>query len=160
MTAEALVRGLERRAEEFAACIRALAGDAFLRKMNGWSPRDVVAHLIGWSRYTMEGCEELRAGAPPSYLSDWRVDFRTINAASVQRFGSEHREELLDHLEASLEELKKYLLSIPSEEWELDPGVAYQGHRITVQNSVEGLIGDYVHHTRQIEEWRTKQRGS
>jgi hypothetical protein len=160
MTAEELVRRLERRAEEFAACIRALAGDAFLKKMNGWSPRDVLAHLIGWSRYTIEGCEQLRGGVPPSYLSDWRVDFRTINAASVRRFSSEHREELLDELAASLEQLKKYVFSIPSEEWARDPGVAYRGHRITVQNGIEGLIGDYVHHTRQIEEWRTKQRGS
>jgi hypothetical protein len=153
ITVEEQLERLERRVEEFVACIRGLPDRQFLAKMNGWSPRDVVAHLIGWSTYTIEGCEEMRRGERPSYLSDWRVDFQNINAVSVQRFCSEDKQELLDELAASLEVLKQYLRSIPREEWASNPGVNYLGYRITVQNSIEGLTGDYAHHTRQVEEW-------
>ncbi len=157
MTVEERLERLERRVAEFVACIRGLPDELFLMKMNAWSPRDVVAHLIGWSTYTIEGCEDMRRGEPPSYLSEWRIDFRDINAQSVRRFSSGHKSALLEELAASLEALRRYVRSIPDEEWAFDPGVDYHGHRITVQNSIEGLAGDYAHHTRQIEAWKARQ---
>jgi len=33
---------------EFCDCIRSVPDRRFLEPMNGWSPREVVAHLIGW----------------------------------------------------------------------------------------------------------------
>ncbi len=156
MTVEEQLARLEREVAEFLACVQGLPEAAFVTKMDGWSPRDVVAHLIGWSTYTIEGCQEMRNGRPPSYLSDWRVDFRNINAVSVRKFNSEDRILLLEQLAASLKTLKEYLRSVPAKEWASDPGVEYHGHRITVQNSIEGLTADYAHHTRQIEAWNAR----
>jgi hypothetical protein len=36
----------------FVECVRSLQEDQFLRKLNHWSPRDIVAYLIGWNRAT------------------------------------------------------------------------------------------------------------
>jgi hypothetical protein len=153
MTVEQEIRALEHCVQQFISSIYALPEELFTELMEGWSPRDVLAHLIGWNRYTIEGCDQMRRGEAPSYLSDWKGDFKHINAASVERYNSEDREELLGELDASFEELKRYLRAFPEAEWLRVPGVTYCGHRITVQNSLNGLEQDYLHHARQIRRW-------
>src|SRR5262252_489435 len=76
----------------FAQSIAALPEDLFLTKIVNWTPRDVVAHLIGWNRYTREGCAQMQAGKEPSYLSDADNDFRHVNAASVERYAERDRQ--------------------------------------------------------------------
>ena len=71
------LRDLEQGLERFKVCIEALPEDLFLQPMNGWSVRDVVAHFIGWNRYTIEGCGDILRGVRPFYLDDDRNDFRT-----------------------------------------------------------------------------------
>lgn len=156
MTVEQMIQAIERSVQEFKRSIDVLPEQLFSEAMDGWSPRDVLAHLIGWNRYTIEGCEQMRRGESPSYLSDWEEDFKHLNAASVQQYRSENRHELLDELDSSLEELKRYLRSMPEAEWARGPGVTYCGHWISVQNSLEGLEQDYLHHAQQIREWSSQ----
>jgi hypothetical protein len=42
-------RSLRQAYKEFVDLIHSLPEALFLSSMNGWSPRDVVAHLIGWN---------------------------------------------------------------------------------------------------------------
>ena len=56
----ARLNALQEAFARFRDCVAALPGERFLERMNGWSPRDVTAHLIGWNRYTVEGCRETR----------------------------------------------------------------------------------------------------
>jgi hypothetical protein len=44
------IASFEKEVAAFEECIRSLQEDQFLRKLNHWSPRDIVAHLIGWNR--------------------------------------------------------------------------------------------------------------
>ena len=137
----------------FRACADALPGGRFLERMNGWSPRDVTAHLIGWNRYTAEGCREILRGVCPSYLEDESNDFSTVNRESVERYASSDRNELLAELDASFDELKAFLHTLSDLQWDNDFGVRYKGHIITVGDNVDGLRMDYDRHREGIEAW-------
>jgi hypothetical protein len=153
MTLKEQVNELSCRVEEFVRCVDSLPGDSFLEKMDDWSPRDILAHLIGWNRYTIEGSGQIRNGHIPFYLVDPGDDFSKVNAVLVRQYSSRDKRELLDELETSCQELKLFLLSLDPADWERDYGVRHQGFPVTIQNNVEGLIDDYLHHREQIEAW-------
>jgi len=157
MTLEEQINKLSGAIAEFVSFIDSLPGDAFLKRMDNWSPRDVLAHLIGWNRYTIEGCEQIRRGETPFYFVDSGDDFSKVNAVSVQRYSFRDRRQLIDELEAAFLELKRYLRSLAAADWEADYGVRYEGGPVTIKNTIYALISDYVHHREQIEEW-TKRR--
>jgi hypothetical protein len=56
MTRERALQALQSAFETFTACMSTLAVPVFLRRATELAPRDVVAHLIGWSRSTRTGC--------------------------------------------------------------------------------------------------------
>jgi hypothetical protein len=153
MTIAEQISELSRSVEEFASCVASLSGGWFLKPIDAWAPRDVVAHLIGWNRYTITGCEQIRNGETPFYFSDPGEDFSKINATLVQAYASQDKQEILDELAASLQELTQYLRSLDPADWERDYGVRYQGEPITIRNTVDALMGDFVHHQQQIEAW-------
>lgn len=151
MTVEKDIGRLAASAVEFAACVAALPEALFLAPIDAWAPRDVLAHLIGWNRYTVEGSQLLLRGEMPPFYVDAGDDFAAVNAVSVQRFASRDRHKLLAELEASLQELEQYLLALSANEWEA--GVQHGPHRITIRNSVQALADDYAHHQAHIERW-------
>lgn len=55
---------------QFVQYVEAIPHDLWLTKIVNWTPRDVVAHLIGWNVCMLEGCELMRAGKAPTYLND------------------------------------------------------------------------------------------
>jgi len=151
MTLEEQINKLSGAIGEFVSSIDSLTGDTFLKRMDDWSPRDVLAHLIGWNRYTIEGCEQIKRGEPPFYFIDSGDDFSKVNAVSVQRYSSRDRRQLIDELNTSFGELERYLRSLGSAEWKADYGVRwYAGGRVTIKNTIDALISDYVHHREQI----------
>ena len=152
-SSEYRLRDLERAVEQFKACIEALPEGLFLEPMNGWSARDVVAHLIGWNRYTIEGSRDILRGVRPFYLDDDSNGFCNVNAASVQKYASTCRQELLGKLDASFNELKEYLLSLTLSQWCKDTAVEHEWATITVENTVFGLRDDYDKHRHAIQTW-------
>jgi hypothetical protein len=88
MTREQDLQALQSAFEMFTTCISTLSGPVFLRRVTQWAPRDVLAHLIGWNRYTVTGCEQIGQGTIPFYLADADYDFRHVNADSVQTYTS------------------------------------------------------------------------
>ena len=50
MINQMLLEQLQRNVHSFIRTVRTLSTEQFLTKMNGWAPRDVTAHLIGWNR--------------------------------------------------------------------------------------------------------------
>lgn len=152
-TVAARLSALDEAFARFRACAAALPSGRFLERMNGWSPRDVTAHFIGWNRYTIEGCREILRGVRPSYLADEPNDFSNVNRESVERYASSDRDALLEELDASFDDLKTFLLTLSAPQWEGDFGVRFKGHVITVENNVEGLRTDYDRHREAIEAW-------
>jgi len=139
--------------KDFAGYIDSLPQDLFLKKIDDWSPRDILAHLIGWNRYTIEGGQQIARGETPLYFIDPGDDFCKVNAVLVRKYHSTNKQELLSELEVSTHELKQFLLSLDPAEWESDYGVSYEGGHVTIKNTIDALIGDYVQHKEQIMRW-------
>lgn len=153
MTIETQITRLGLSVEDFARCVASLNEELFLKNLNLWSPRDIVAHLVGWNRYIIEGSKQIRRGELPFYDIDPGENYSNVNAVLVREYSSRDKKELLDELKASTQELKQFLHSLDSSEWDHDYGVRHQGSTITIRNTVDELIEDYDKHREQIEKW-------
>lgn len=154
MTIEAQLRRLEKNVGDLHRCVSSLDGRLFVTPINRWSPRDIVAHLVGWNRYLVEGGHQIRRGELPFYDIDPGDNYSKVNAILVCKYASTNREELLNDLRVSAEELQQYLRSLDTTEWDRDYGVRHAGATVTIRNSVDELIDDYHHHREQIAAWR------
>jgi hypothetical protein len=140
--------------QHFSKLIGSLSDEQFLSPMNGWAPRDVVAHLIGWNRLMIEASLSLRSGKPPAYYDDAGHDYSNINASFTAKYSSQSKPELLAELQLSLEELVKFVDSLPIEELSSTHGVMHHGgDPATIAEIIESLTSDYEDHAREIEEW-------
>jgi hypothetical protein len=138
----------------FVASAGAIPSDAFLHVVTEWSPRDVVAHLIGWNVYTLDGCRDLQQGVAPSYMSDEEEDFKNVNAASTRRYASQEKSELLGQLNATAGELLRYLDDLEPAAWDRDYGVSgLSGRPTLISQHVEALAADYLGHAQEISSW-------
>jgi hypothetical protein len=117
----------------FGGCIRSLQQDQFLRKLNHWSPRDIVAHLIGWNRALIQGSNQIRNGELPFYDIDPGENYSKINAGFVKEISSESREELLSAMDTSVLELSDFLRTLNPKEWDHDYGVKHKEAMITFE---------------------------
>ena len=143
--------------QDFTKLIDSLSDEQFLSPMNGWAPRDVVAHLIGWNSLMIESSLSILAGNPPSYYNDAPNDYRNINSSFTAKHSSRSKQELIAELQVSVEKLEKFICALPIEELTADHGVMhYSGVPATITKIIHSLAGDYHYHTRQIEEWLTK----
>ncbi len=152
---EAQIEELERALEDFVEVLSTMDEKRLQESLGRWTARDVIAHLVGWNRYTLEGCRELREGRLPFYDVDPGENYSKINAVLVREISSDKKDDLLRDLRTSSVKLKDYLRALPPEEFERDFGVRHQGKTVTIRNSVDELIEDYVHHRHQIEDWES-----
>ena len=152
------LRSLKRAYEDFRDCILSIPDDLYLSPISHWSPRDIVAHLVGWNRNMIDACNAILRGETPSYYVDAPNDYRNINAAFVARYSSQNKAALLDELASSIEELQQYVSRLDQIELDADHGVVHhRGGPATVTRTVESLTGDYRYHRQKIIEWlRTK----
>ncbi len=150
---EGQINRLDSAVKRFEASIVTLQRESFLARLHGWSPRDILAHLIGWNYQVIEGSKQIQLGELPFYDIDPGENYSKVNEALVQRFRSTDRQVLIQELHSSARDLQKYLESLEPEAWAKDFGVRHGGSRVTIRDTVEELIEDYNHHRRQIEEW-------
>jgi hypothetical protein len=153
---EAQVTRLDKNVDEFERCVSSLEERQFLTQVTRWSPRDIVAHLVGWNRYLVEGANQIRRGQLPFYDIDPGENYSKVNAVLIREYCSTNREELLDELRASAQQLRQFLRSLDPNEWDRDFGVRHHG-AVTIRSSIDELIEDYVHHRKQIVEWTAKR---
>jgi len=148
---EAQVAALESSLESFAACVRTLDSPDYLGLIGRWTPRDIVAHLIGWNRAVIVGSDQLRVGKLPFYDVDPGPDYSKVNAAFLREYPTTNREQLLSELEESAQELGNYVQGLDPHDWEWDFGVRHVAERLTIRGAADELIADYEHHRRQID---------
>ena len=154
MTVEDQIDQLEHGVEAFVASVTALDESLYHRDVNGWTPRDIVAHLIGWNRHVVLGAKQIMRGELPFYDVDPGSDYSKVNAALVREYGDTDCSALLESLAASAGELTAFLRAIDPGEWDRDFGVRHKGETLTVKSTMNDLIADYDHHRGQLEKFR------
>lgn len=158
MTSQNVTFSLEDAYQDFTKLIHSLSNQQFLSSMDGWTPRDVVAHLIGWNGLMIEASISILAGKSPSYYDDARNDYSNINSGFTAQYSSQSKGELLAELGSSMEKLEAYIQALPTEELVADHGVLHHsGSPATVTKIINSLTGDYQYHTHQIIEWLNKK---
>ncbi len=137
--------------EEFVRAVEGLPLPQFLVPLGGWTPRDIVAHLVGWNRNVLVGCQQIQSGLQPFYHADGPNDSRALNAEITARFNSTDRPALLRELIKGRDLLASYLDGVDEHEWSKDFGVEhYRGGPATIGRAIESLTGDYVNHAAEI----------
>ena len=137
--------------EAFMQTAKGLSPEALMKSLGDWTPRDILAHFIGWNRITLAGCAEICEGVEPFYFYDGTNDYRKVNASFLLRFNSTDRDILLNQIHTTKDALVSYLWTVPEDEWELDTGIVhYRGGPVTVARCVDSLFRDYGKHREEI----------
>lgn len=157
MTIKLQVSKLERGVDKFARSIASMSDRLFLKKINQWSPRDVVAHLIGWNHYIIDGCKQLINGELPFYDVDPGDNYSKVNAELIRKYSSQDKQEMLAQLLASTRKVVEFIHSLEPDQWRRDYGVKNKGVTLTIRDTVAELIADYAHHRRILEDWMKTQ---
>ncbi len=164
MTVEEQVGRFEQSVKTFAASAAALDERLFLSEIKGWTPRDIVAHLVGWNRHMVRGAKQVLRGELPFYDVDPGPNFSKVNAAIVREYDDTDCSVLLEKLSETADELTAFLRAIAPADWDRDFGVRHEaeglsveftaGEVVTVKDSVDDLIADYDYHRGQLVELR------
>ncbi len=135
----------------FVRLVESLSLEQFLASLGDWTPRDIVAHLVGWNRNVLVGCQQIQSGLQPFYHVDGPNDYRVLNAEIIARFNSTDRPALVRELSKGRDLLVSYLEGVDEHEWNRDFGVQhYRGGPATIARAVESLTADYVTHAGEI----------
>ncbi|MCP4724458.1 MAG: DinB family protein [bacterium] len=155
MTIEKQINNLNNAVGKLSESVISLNQELYLKKINDrWSPRDIIAHLAGWNRHIIKGCRQIINGELPFYDIDPGENYCNVNAVLIREYSSEDKQELIKTISETAQELAQFLQSIEPDTWDRDFGVKHAEQIITIRDTVDELIEDYVIHTRQIEEWR------
>ena len=151
MTRDEQIAQLNKAHQDFVKVVQSMSEERFLSSLGDWSPRDIVAHLIGWNRNIRIGCEQIRIGISPFYHVDGPNDYRRENAISIARYASRERSLLLKELVSAKDELAAYVMQLDERDWDKDFGPQhYRGGPATIARSIASLTGDYRDHTEEI----------
>ncbi len=153
MTIDNQIKNLNNAVDEMSNAALSLSKEIFLEKIDdSWSPRDIIAHLAGWNRYIIKGSRQLINGELPFYDIDPGENYSNINKALIREYSTVDKDEIVKTLNESAKELAQFLKSIEPDSWDKDYGVRHAGEIITIRNTIDELIEDYTHHTRQLGE--------
>jgi hypothetical protein len=130
-----------------------LLDEQFLHTVGDRTPRDIVAHLIGWNYHAIEASDFVRRGEMPPSLIDPGPDFSRVNGESIARFASQDKGALLGQLRESGVAYDAMLRDLPAAEWEDNHGVVLGKWAVTNDAFVEIMIGEFDHHRQEIETW-------
>ncbi len=153
MTIDDQICRLRAAVNELEAMLRPVDDERLLARLGNWSPRDIIAHLVGWNRAVIRGSRQLLGGELPFYDVDPGPDYAKINARFVAEVDSTDKQELLSELRSSASELAGFLESLAPDEWQRLTEVVLGGERLSVRATVDELIEDYLHHSLQIRDW-------
>jgi hypothetical protein len=109
-----------------------------------WSPKDVIAHLVGWDKSLQAFIAD-----PDGFNPEPLYDTNMFNAKSVSERKHQSWEETLDELDSSYIDLQKAIATVTAEMKIYD----------RVRGWLKGRRGDYEFHTVQLAEWIEQNRG-
>jgi hypothetical protein len=141
--------------DRFTRVVEGLPDEQFLSVAADRTPRDIVAHLIGWNYHAIDASDFIRRGEMPPSLIDPGPDFSRVNGESIARFPSEDKGTLLGQLRESAVVYDAMLRDLPAAEWGDNHGVVRGNWSVTNDSFVEIMIGEFDHHRQELESWPT-----
>ena len=120
--------------------------------IGAWSVRDCLAHLVGWDAWASNAFELAAAGIS---LSTFPSE-REINESAPSCWTERPIEELIDTLRDVRHSIVK-CVSLQTEEERESPSIEIDGHVMTVNELLDGLIEHELEHASQIRTWRKTQ---
>lgn len=138
---------------QFAEAVERQPDELFLLAVDGRTPRDIVAHLIGWNRAAVTASGEIRRGQLPTCLTDTGPNFSRINALTMAEYPSRDKAELLAQLRNSAADYDTMLRELPAAEWADNHGIILGDWPVSNGNLVDALIHDFTHHRGEIDAW-------
>lgn len=107
-----------------------------------WSPKDVVAHLIGWDQAAVCFLGLFSIGLGDTFNPD--IDGDTFNANSVNMREGSSWDEVIAELTTTHDDLQHIITVLAAHQLKSDGGY---GH------SLIGRKDDYLFHTQQLRAW-------
>jgi hypothetical protein len=141
--------------ERFIAMLEAQPPALFLHARAGRTPRDIVAHLIGWNRSAVAARPVLAHGELPECLVEPGPDFVNTNARAMATYDSRDKAILLAQLRDSAAAWDAMLRALPAVEWDETNGVRLGQWPVSNGALVEALTEDYEHHREELSQWST-----
>ena len=139
--------------DRFVRAVEWVSEEQFLHVVDGRTPRDIVAHLIGWNNHAIEASEYIGRGEMPPSLVDPGPDFSRVNGESMARFPSREKGTLLGQLRESGVAYDAMLRALPAVEWGDNHGVVRGKWEVTNDSFVGIMIEEFDHHRQEIESW-------
>jgi len=139
----------------FIAVLEAQPTALFLHEQGGRTPRDIVAHLIGWNRSAVAARASIARGELPESIVEPGPDFSTTTARAMAAYDSPDKAVLLAQLRDSAAAWDTMLRALPEAEWDETNGVRLGEWPVSNGALVEALTEDYEHHREELGQWPT-----
>lgn len=113
-----------------------------------WTTRDVMAHILLWDEYFLEGMiAKISTGQP---LTLKHIDFNEFNNHAIEFAKTKSKQEIIELTKQYRAEIIRHLQSVPEEEYskEFSDG---DGHKITVEHYLKDFTSHDLHHINQIQ---------
>ncbi len=123
-----------------------------------WSPRHILAHLIGWDCTNLQAVSELRRHKVPSFYKYHDKDWASYNSKLVARHNRGSFRQLLASAQKSHARLLAELRTLPAEEIIENRGVRFRGCTVTIERLLEAEAEDEQTHHRQLQGLRRRNR--
>jgi hypothetical protein len=122
--------------------------------LGSWSPRHILAHLIGWDRTYVEAIQEIAAGSVPSFFGKYDRDWASFNATLVRRFNRGTYGNLIKAAANSSQLLLRHVEGTPAADVFADSGLRSRGRIVTIGRLLELEIRDDAVHAAQLRRFR------
>ncbi len=122
-----------------------------------WSPRHLVAHLIGWDYTNIAAATELIAGRLPTFYERHDRDWSSYNKEIIRKRNRGSYNNLLLAAKRSHQKLLSFMKGIPSTEFVLDRNIRYHGWRVTIERLLLSEAKDEKTHLRQLRHYSRKK---
>ncbi len=138
---------------QFSAAVEAQPDVLFLHAHAGRTPRDIVAHLIGWNYAAVAARTAIGRGELPASLVAPGPDFSATNARAMATYASRDKATLLAQLRDSAAAWDAMLRELPAAAWDETNGLQLGTWSVSNGNLVAALTEDYEHHREELRQW-------
>jgi hypothetical protein len=115
-----------------------------------WSPRHLIAHLVGWDATNLKASGELLASKLPSFYKHHDPNWAAYNAKLVARHNRGSFKSLVAAAESSHWRLLARLERVPASEITRDRSIRFRGWKVTIERLLAAEASDERTHLKQL----------